>query len=262
MGLDKFVMQSTRSGATFGFMSPSIATLAKATRVGLSAARTSEIQRRARADHKGMAVAVCSVLGESDDAIDVGAHEGMFMRQMVECAPLGRHLAVEPLPRHATTLRETLPENVIVEEYALTDDEEPREMEFLHVLNNSGYSGLRERDYPETPRFQRLRVEAISLDVLVERHDLEPKLIRIDVEGAETLVLEGARRTIERFRPTLMVEHGSAAAGYGETSSTFFDLATELEMRIFDFDGNGPYDRQGFIKAVGPFGYFNFLLRP
>ncbi|MEN0015273.1 MAG: FkbM family methyltransferase [Solirubrobacteraceae bacterium] len=184
------------------------------------------------------------------------------MRHNVECAPNGRHLAIEPLPQHAELLRESMPANVIVEEMAITDDDVETELEFLHVLGQSGYSGLRERDYPETPRFQRLRVDAVSLDVLVDRHDLEPRLIRIDVEGAERLVLEGARRTIEQYRPTLMVEHGSAAAGYGETSSTFWDLSHELGMRIYDFDGNGPYDRPGFMKAVGPFGYFNFLLRP
>lgn len=243
-------------------MSPSIATLAKATRVGLSAARTSEIQRRARTDHKGMLVAMCAVLGVDGDAIDVGAHEGQFMHHMARCAPEGRHLAIEPLPSQATILRDTLPPNVIVEECAITDDQQLSEIEFLHVVNQSGYSGLRERDYPEPPRFQRIRVDAIALDVLVELHGLKPSVIRIDVEGAEHLVLEGARRTIERFRPTLMVEHGSAAAGYGETSSTFYDLATELEMRIYDFDGGGPYERGEFIKAVGPFGYFNFLLRP
>lgn len=243
-------------------MSPSIATLAKATRVGLSAARTSEIQRRARAEHKGMAVAICATLGLGDDAIDVGAREGMFTQQMADCAPHGRHLAVEPLPAHAATLREAMPENVIVEELAVADHHAPNEIEFLHLANASGYSGLRERELPEARRFQRLHVEAIALDVLVERHGLRPRLIRIDVEGAELGVLEGARRTIERHRPTLMVEHGCAAAGYGDTSSTFFDLATDLGMRIFDFDGHGPYDRPGFIKTCGPFGYFNFLLRP
>lgn len=240
-------------------MSPSIATLAKATRVGLSAARTSEIQRRARSDHRGMAVAMCAALGPEDDAIDVGAHEGLFTRQMVECAPGGRHLAVEPLPRHAATLRESMPTNVIVEECAVTADAAPREIDFLHVRHPSPYTEAREE--PTVPRFQRLRVDGIALDALVERHDLRPRLIRIDVDGAELAVLEGARRTIERFRPTLMVEHGNAQTGYGETSSTFFDLATELGLRIFDFDGHGPYDRSGFIRAVGPFGYFNFLLR-
>lgn len=241
-------------------MSPSIATLAKATRVGLSAARTSEIQRRARSDHRGMVVAMCAVLGPDDDAIDAGAHEGLLTRQMVDCAPGGRHLAVEPLPSHAATLRESMPANVIVEECALTGAQEAQEIDFLHVHHPAPYAGL--RDEAPAPRFQRLRARGIALDALVDRHDLRPRLIRIDVDGAELAVLEGARRTIERFRPTLMVEHGCTPAAYGETSSAFFDLATDLHLRIFDLDGNGPYERTAFLRAAGPFGYFNFLLRP
>lgn len=243
-------------------MSPSIATLARATRVGLDAARTSEIERRARADHKAMSVAVCALLGPDDDAIDVGAHEGVMMSQMTRCAPRGRHLAVEPLPEYADNLRGRMPSNVIVEECALNAGGDDDEVEFVHVVNQSAYSGLRERDYPEAPRFQRIRVRSTSLDDLVERHDLSPTLIRIDVEGAETLVLEGARRTIERCQPVLMIEHGTAAASYGDTSSLFYDLVTDLGLRIYDFKSNGPYDREGFLRAVGPFGYFNFLLRP
>jgi FkbM family methyltransferase len=244
-------------------MAPSIATLAKATRVGLSAARTTEIQRRARADHKAMQMAICTLLGRDDDAIDVGAHEGSIMRQMVQCSPLGRHLAVEPLPEQARALRERMPSGVIVEEYALTDDHEEREISFVHMIEESPFSALQEHDgEARQRRFQRLRVNAVSLDTLVERHGLSPKLIRIDVEGAETLVLEGARRTIERCRPVLMIEHGSCATSYGDTSSGFFDLATDLGLRVYDFDGNGPYDREGFLRSVGPFGSFNFLLRP
>jgi hypothetical protein len=60
----------------------------------------------------------------------------------------------------------------------------------------------------------------------------------------------------------ILVEHGSAAEGYGESPATFFDLCVELELRVFNFDGQDPYTRDGFIAAVGPEGYFNFLLRP
>ena len=57
-------------------------------------------------------------------------------------------------------------------------------------------------------------------------------------------------------------EHGSAAEGYGESPASFFALCEELELRIFDFDGHGPYDRERFVGSVRPDGYFNFLLRP
>ncbi len=240
---------------------PPVKELATAARRGVSAARSSYIQRRGRADHLGLAVALRAALGPDDDAIDVGAHEGDVTRQILSSAPNGKLLAVEPLPHLAANLRKTLPSSVIVEEFAL-NDEEPGEVEFLHVKNNPGYSGLRERDYPEAPEFERLTVKTQRLDTLVEQHGLKPRLIKIDVEGAELLVLRGAEKTIRKYKPIILVEHGSAAEGYGESPATFYDLCTELGLRVFNFDGDDPYTRAGFIAAVGPEGYFNFILRP
>lgn len=239
---------------------PPVKDLATAARRGVSAARSTHTQRRSRADHIGLAVALRAALGPDDDAIDVGAHKGEVTAQILTSAPNGKLLAVEPLPHLAADLRRTLPSGVIVEEFAL-NDEEPGEVEFLHVKNNPGYSGLRERDYPEEPEFERLTVKTQRLDTLVEQHGLRPRLIKIDVEGAELLVLRGARKTIAEFKPVILVEHGSAALGYGESPATFFDLCTELGLRIFNFDGHDPYTREGFIAAVGPDHYFNFLLR-
>ncbi len=41
---------------------------------------------------------------------------------------------------------------------------------------------------------------------------LVPRLIKVDVEGAEMLVLRGAQRTIARHRPSILFEHGIGAA--------------------------------------------------
>lgn len=240
---------------------PAVGDLAAAARRGVSAARSSYTQRRGRADHLGLAIALRATLGPSDDAIDVGAHIGEVTSQILTSAPRGRVLAVEPLPHLAADLRRTMPSNVIVEEVALVD-EAPEQLEFLHVRNNPGYSGLRERDYPDEPEIERITVKTARLDDLVERHDLRPRVIKIDVEGAELGVLRGARRTILTHKPVILVEHGTAAEGYGESPDTLFDLTEDLGLRIFDFDGYGPYSRAGFNAAVSPEGYFNFLLRP
>lgn len=237
--------------------------LVESAKRGLHAARSTYTQRRGRADHLGMAIALRAALGPGDDAIDVGAHLGDVTQQIIESAPGGRVLAVEPLPHLAAGLRNGLAasDDVILEECALTDGE-PGEVEFLHVKNNPGYSGLKERDYPEAPEFERLTVKTQRLDDLVERHGLAPRFIKIDVEGAELLVLRGARKTIETYKPVIVIEHGSAAEGYGESPATFFDLVTELGLRIFNFDGDPAYTRGQFVAAVRPDGWFNFLLRP
>ncbi len=246
-------------------MPPSLATLARATRAGLSAARTSEEARRAEADQRAMDLLVAALLEQSDDAVDVGAHHGHLMRQILMAAPAGRHLAVEPVPDHALELRAALPGNVIVEEYALTDDEVESEMEFLHLPRPTGWNGTRTNgaNGSEAPPFRRLQVRTLSLDALVERHGLAPRLIRIDVDGSEGLVLEGARRTIRAYEPALLVQHGNSLChgGLGQSSSSFFHQVTDLGLRIFDLDGQGPYELDGFVRAVAGRRIVNYLLR-
>jgi len=55
-----------------------------------------------------------------------------------------------------------------------------------------------------------LLVLTMSLDELVEEHSFPPPdLVKLDVEGAEASVLEGARLTLERHRPIVFVAfHG------------------------------------------------------
>lgn len=49
------------------------------------------------------------------------------------------------------------------------------------------------------------KVELISIDEFVREHDLSIGLIKIDVEGYEFEVLKGAKKTIEKFKPVLLI---------------------------------------------------------
>jgi FkbM family methyltransferase len=67
--------------------------------------------------------------------------------------------------------------------------------------------------FTSTLPHHRVEVDTIDLDTFVERNSIYPQLIKIDVEGAEFLVLEGARRCIERHRPLLVIEIHSNESG-------------------------------------------------
>lgn len=62
------------------------------------------------------------------------------------------------------------------------------------------------------------RVEIITLDSCVEqlRDDSDIGLIKVDIEGAEQALLSGARQTIARFRPTLLLSIYHSATGFFE----------------------------------------------
>ncbi len=223
-------------------------------------AKAPGLRKRVKQDDVGHALVIRALLGPGDDAVDGGAHTGEITTLRRESAPQGRGLAVEPLPHLAAGLRQQFPTGVIVEERALTD-EAPGEITFHHVRDLPGFSGLRPRETPVESEVELLTVQTERLDDLVERHGLAPKLIKIDVEGAELGVLRGARRTIAAHQPAFLIEHGTAAQEYGESLVSFYDLAEELGLRIFDLDGHALLTRAAFLAAADD-GYFNWLLRP
>ncbi len=74
------------------------------------------------------------------------------------------------------------------------------------------------------------RIEIATLDEWVERHDLRRlDLVKLDVEGSEPAALAGAHRTLERFRPALVVEFHPLALRRvaGRAPEDFFAELTE-----------------------------------
>jgi hypothetical protein len=111
------------------------------------------------------------------------------------------------------------------------------------------YSGLRERTYPRAVDRELITVATERLDDHLPE-GCAPAFIKIDVEGAECLVIEGALRTLAAHRPTVVVEHGPGGSDhYGSTPAQLHRLLCDgAGLRIFDLDGEGPYslDRLGF----------------
>jgi hypothetical protein len=88
-----------------------------------------------------------------------------------------------------------------------------------------------------------------------------PHLLKVDVEGAEHLVLRGALGTLTTHRPLVLFEHQkSTASHYGSGPEEMYELLTgEAGMRIFDMDGSGPYTLASFQEAYETGSRWNFL---
>jgi len=90
--------------------------------------------------------------------------------------------------------------------------------------------------------------------------------VKIDVEGAELLVLRGARQTIDRDRPLILFEssHNGAPRLGLSREGLFAYFIEELQYNVFlvgDFlEKRSPLNLAGFHKAAEyPFQAFNFL---
>ena len=89
---------------------------------------------------------------------------------------------------------------------------------------------------------QKVAVETETLDGYVQRHNLSRlDLVKIDVEGAERLVIEGGTATFERFRPILIVELSEHSAAFGYSDADLFADLKTLNYSLF-IAGTPPFE--------------------
>ena len=164
--------------------------------------------------------AVCRTLRPGDTAIDVGAHFGYHTLCMSRCVGWqGRVLAFEPNPYTFPALEKTIKlnrlSNVTPYPYALSQTAGKRAFKsftlpgdgvasfddpelFGHQLERNSVPDLEEKKY---------EVDCVVLDEFLEPGvSAGIKLIKIDVEGAELLVLQGMKKIIEMHHPCLILE--------------------------------------------------------
>lgn len=137
------------------------------------------------------------------DSIDVGANVGTYLHAMMRHSD--RVYAFEPVPWLAQLLPKKFGRKVVVENLALSH-ETSRALLHIPVVDGTpvtGLSTLSDDLAAKTALYRDIPVETRPLD---EVYSGNVGFIKIDVEGHEHSVLRGARRTIERCRPRVLIE--------------------------------------------------------
>lgn len=141
--------------------------------------------------------------------VDAGCYKGEILSLMIRHAPLAKHYAFEPIPIQYHYLIENFGEKAFIFPYALGN--EHKETTFHYVKTNPTYSGLQQRQYKGVEDVELITVQVRKMDDVVPS-DVPVRLIKIDVEGGEYDLLQGARNTLTLWKPVLIFEHGIGAA--------------------------------------------------
>ena len=153
---------------------------------------------------------VRSVLEPGDTAVDAGAHIGFFaMHMAARVGPMGNVHAFEPLDSNADLLERSISENgfadrIVFHRAAVGQHSGMATLTFpLETLNTGGAYLLRDGAAPLLGN-QTRPVPLVALD---EANLTRPvRLIKMDVEGAEPQVVQGATRVLKEDRPVIMSE--------------------------------------------------------
>lgn len=144
--------------------------------------------------------------------IDVGANAGIVSIALADKVGLnGRVYAFEPSPvvfprlQANIALNPSLKTVVILNNLGVgAEDGELNFYEFSHMPGNGRLTAPND-EYQFTPSVKQ-SVKVITLDGYVQEHGLKIDFIKIDTEGYELNVLQGALETIKASRPTLLLE--------------------------------------------------------
>jgi FkbM family methyltransferase len=136
---------------------------------------------------------------------DIGTNIGETLLNISRLNPSGKNYGFEPVP----FLFEKAKQNILLNDFKNI---------YLSNLALSDKSGVLYFDLPSNRNFGSINmslvatpnskeVKAITFDEFAESEKLEKiDLIKIDVEGFEYKVLEGARKSIEKHKPILFIE--------------------------------------------------------
>lgn len=178
------------------------------------------------------------ILKPGSVCVDVGCHKGEILDLILKLAPEGLKFGFEPIPDlyHALLQKYRERDNVKISPMALYD--ETGQTTFQYVRNAPAYSGIRKRKYSTSDvQIDQITVVTGKLDDLIPP-EVRIDLIKIDVEGAEFKVLQGATMTLERCKPHIIFEFGLGAADfYGSKPDELFKFLLDRGLKISTLKG-------------------------
>ena len=176
------------------------------------------------------------VLPAGGVVLDIGANIGAAAFYLAaKVGPTGRVVAYEPDEVNLEIFRRNLEANGSPQQIELVPKGVFDREDTLEFFAGGNYtSSLLKTNYVtgDAEKYHVVRIPVTTLDSETTRLGLSRlDFVKMDVEGAEVAALKGARQTLERFHPTIIVE--THVVNQVSTASEVERLLRELGYRHF-----------------------------
>lgn len=102
---------------------------------------------------------------------------------------------------------------------------------------NSLTTGAPGTPFMDGREIKKISMQTITLDTLCNQSNLKPDLMKIDVEGAELLVLHGARKFLGESCPIIVLAVHPYWLPKGQSTQQIFEYLTGYGYTVYDSEG-------------------------
>ena len=192
---------------------------------------------------------------DAECVLDIGAHIGLVTMPMSRAiGSEGKIYAFEPSAANRQTLEHHLNLNNIKNVTVINSLVGNKTQENVIFYESSAISGMNTcAPIKNSSQYLEKYHSQISLDEFCGIHRLEPSIIKIDVEGFELSVIEGAKNLLTTSKPKIFLSiHPQHLMSLGRSSEELRTYITEMDYEISDIQG----------KPVKNFSLDEYLLTP
>jgi FkbM family methyltransferase len=204
------------------------------------------------------------IVAPGSTVVDIGANVGFFTRRFAKWVGAGGTvIALEPEPRNFADLRDTLRRDGTLPRVHLFEAAAAEYAGSARLKLNPLHPG----DHKLTTGSGSIDVKTVRLDdILAEREWPPLSLVKIDVQGAEERVLDGAEQTLGRIRPAWFVEvDDDHLRAMGSSAAQLVRRFAGHGYGVHKVTAAGPGPALDFgevIDALRPGVYRDFLFKP
>ena len=201
---------------------------------------------------------------EGSTVVDVGANIGFFTRRFAKwVGPQGQVIALEPAPANFADLTEAVREDGMGDRVALLRVAAAAYGGVAQLKLNPLHPG----DHRLSPDGTGIEVTTVRLDdVLAAQKWPKVSLVKVDVQGAEACVLDGAEQTLGHLRPAWFVEvDDDHLRAMGSSAANLVRRFAGHGYGVHNVGPAGPgpaLDLGEVIAALRPGAYQDLLFKP
>lgn len=174
--------------------------------------------------------------------IDIGAHIGYYSLLCASKATKGKIFAFEPVPQNFNLLQKNIILNGLTNIEPIQKAVSNQNNNVSLFLSNDSNTGdnrfFGDSVFGKLGEQKSIKVSCLKLDDFFKEYNILPNVIKMDIQGAESLALKGMKNTLQNVENLILFTEfwPKGIISTGESPQEFLETVNEYGFKIFEID--------------------------